>query len=293
MTLISTVLEIVTPVFLLASIGFIWIKLGFEYRTRFVTQLTMTLGVPCLIFTALMQTEIAPSALVELSLATISVYVGITLASTLLIWLLSLNQRVYLAPITFGNTGNLGLPLALLAFGDTGLSYAVVIFAVMAIYAFTFGVWIIAGGGSPLQLVKEPMVGATVLGALFLWQDWETPQFLTNTLELIGQTAIPLMLITLGVAVARPSTGGIRYAVVLSFAKLILCFGVAWLLGRQFDLDDTAFAVLLLQVCTPVAVTSYLLAEKYNADPEKVAGLVVISTLLSIMALPAILALTI
>lgn len=293
MTLIYTVLEIVTPVFLLASIGFIWIKLGFEYRTRFVTQLTMTLGVPCLIFTALMQTEIAPSALVELSLATISVYVGITLASTLLIWLLSLNQRVYLAPITFGNTGNLGLPLALLAFGDTGLSYAVVIFAVMAIYAFTFGVWIIAGGGSPLQLIKEPMVGATVLGALFLWQGWQTPPFLTNTLELIGQTAIPLMLITLGVAVARPSTGSIRYAVVLSFAKLILCFGVTWLLGRQFDLDDTAFAVLLLQVCTPVAVTSYLLAEKYNADPEKVAGLVVISTLLSIVTLPAILALTI
>jgi len=88
-------------------------------------------------------------------------------------------------------------------------------------------------------------------------------------------------------------TAASSVAVVLSFAKLILCFGVTWLLGRQFDLDDTAFAVLLLQVCTPVAVTSYLLAEKYNADPEKVAGLVVISTLLSIVTLPAILALTI
>ena len=292
MLLVFKIIEIVAPVFLLASIGFAWVKLGIEYRLRFVTQLSMTLGVPCLIFTALMQTEIDPSALTELSLASIAVYAVVTLITAIAIWILRIKPRVYLAPMTFGNTGNLGLPLALFAFGDIGLGYAVVVFAVMAIWAFTFGVWVVAGGGNLIHLIKEPMVAATLLGALFMWQGWETPQFLTNTLELVGQIAIPLMLITLGVAVARPSTIGIGYAFFLSILKLIICFGIAWIIGQQFNLDDTAFAVLVLQVSTPVAVTSYLLAEKYGVDADKVASLVVISTLLSVIALPGILALT-
>ena len=292
MLLILKIIEVVAPVFLLASIGFAWVKLGIEYRLRFVTQLSMTLGVPCLIFTALMQTEINPSALAELSIATIVVYGVITLITAITIWILRIKPRVYLAPMIFGTTGNLGLPLALFAFGDIGLGYAVVVFAIMAIWAFTFGIWVMAGGGNLFQLIKEPMVAATLLGVLFLWQGWETPQFMTNTLELIGQIAIPLMLITLGVAVARPSTIGIGYTFFLSLLKLAICFGIAWTIGKQFNLDNTAFAVLVLQVSTPVAVTSYLLAEKYGVEADKVASFVVISTLVSVIALPGILALT-
>ncbi len=284
-----TVLEIVAPVFLLAAVGFLWVKLGAEYRIRFVTQLSMTLGVPCLIFTALMQTKLDPTALTALTLASVAAYMAVIVVTAALVRILRLETRTYTAPLIFGNTGNLGLPLALFAFGDVGLSYAVVVFAVMAILSFTFGVWLVAGGGSPVKVLKEPMVAATLLGALFLWQGWETPRFLTNTLELIGQIAIPLMLITLGVAVARLSASGLGRAVLLSLVKLAICVGLAWLVGLQFDLDEVAFAVLVLQVATPVAVTSYLLAEKYGADADAVAGLVVASTLLSVLALPVLL----
>ena len=191
----------------------------------------------------------------------------------------------------FGNTGNLGLPLALFAFGETGLGYAVVVFAIMAIWSFTFGIWLVAGAGSFGKVLREPLVWATLLGAVFLWQGWQTPLFLTNTLQLIGQMAIPMMLITLGVAVARLHPGGILRAVVLSLTKLVLCIGVAWAAAVVFDLDKIAFGVLVLQVATPVAVTSYLLAEKYGADSQAVAGLVVVSTLMSVGALPLLLAL--
>lgn len=290
MNLVVTVLEIVAPVFLLAAVGFIWVKVGAEYRIRFVTQLSMTLGVPCLIFTSLMQTELDPAALTTLTLASLAAYGAVTIAIVILVRLLRLDGRTYTAPLIFGNTGNLGLPLALFAFGEVGLSYAVVVFAVMAILSFTFGIWLVAGGGSPLKVLKEPMVAATLLGAIFLWQGWETPRFLTNTLELIGQIAIPLMLITLGVAVARLNASGIGRAVWLAALKLLVCVGLAWAVGRQFDLDAIAFAVLVLQVATPVAVTSYLLAEKYGADADAVAGLVVASTLMSVLALPVLLA---
>jgi hypothetical protein len=288
--LVLTVLEIVAPVFLLAAIGFFWVKSGHEYRVKFVTQLAMTLSVPCLIFTALMRTDIDPQTLSAVSLAAIVAYLLVTIASFALVKLARIDMRTYLAPLIFGNTGNLGLPLALFAFGDKGLGYAVVIFAIMGVYSFTFGVWLVSGGGSPLKVIKEPLVGATLLGALFLWQGWETPTFLTNTLVLVGQMAIPMMLITLGVALARLSPGKLGLPVFLSVVKVAVCIAIAWGVGLWFGLPPVPFGVLVLQVSTPVAVTSFLLAEKYGADSDSVAGVVVVSTLISIVTLPLTLA---
>jgi predicted permease len=225
-----------------------------------------------------------------LSLATVAAYGAVTLAMVVLARLAGLDMRAYVAPLIFGNTGNLGLPLALFAFGETGLGYAVVVFAIMAIWSFTFGIWLVAGRGAFGKVLREPLLWGTLLGGLFLWQGWETPRVLTRTLELIGQMAIPLMLITLGVAVARLTPGRISQAVVLSVAKLVVCVALAWAVGLWFELDKIAFGVLVLQIGTPVAVTSYLLAEKYGADAQAVAGLVVVSTVLSVFALPAMLA---
>jgi len=284
--LVLTVLQIVAPVFLLAGGGFTWVKLGFEYRIQFVTRLSMTLAVPSLIFTSLMKSEIAPEALTVVLFATIAAYGLITLAAWVVVRLAGLEIRSYLAPLIFGNTGNLGLPLALFAFGDQGLGYAVVIFAISGIYGFTFGVWLVSGGGSLRNVVREPMVGATLLGALFLWQGWQTPDFLTRTLELVGQMAIPLMLLTLGVAVARLSPGRLVRAVWLAVLRVVICVALASAVGIWFALEPVAFGVLVLQLSTPVAVTSYLLAEKYGADSDAVAGLVVVSTVLALVSLP-------
>jgi predicted permease len=280
------VLKIVTPVFTLASIGFIWVKLGFEYKVEFVTRLAMTLAVPCLIFTSLMKTEIDPGALAALSYAALATYTLIGVIAFGLIKIAALPVRTYYAPMIFGNTGNLGLPLALFAFGQIGLGYAVVVFAIMAVLSFTFGVWLVSGGGSPLKAVKEPIVAATLLGALFMWQDWQTPAPITNTLTLIGQIAIPIMLLTLGVAVARLKPKSLGLPVLFSLQKTVICIGAAVGVGLWLDLPPVALAVLVMQVSTPVAVTSYLLAEKYGADADAVAGLVVVSTVLSVFTIP-------
>lgn len=285
-----TVLEIVAPVFLLASVGFAWVKLGYEYRVQFVTRLGMTLAIPCLIFVSLMQSEIAPSSLGALVIAGLVAYLFVAVAMMVLVRVARLDRQTFLAPLIFGNTGNLGMPLALFAYGETGLGYAVVIFAISGMIQFTYGIWLVSGGGSLIKLIQEPLVPATLLGALFLWQGWETPSFLTNALELIGQMAIPLMLITLGVAVGRLQIGSLGRPVLLSAAKMIICAGCGVAAGLWFDLEPTAFGVLVLQVATPVAVTSYMLAEKYGADGGSVAGLVVVSTLMSIVSLPVLLA---
>jgi predicted permease len=288
--LILTVLEIVAPVGLLGLVGFVWVRAGFEYRMEFITRLCMTLSLPPLVFTALMKTEVDPAALTSLSLAAALAYGGLTLAFWGLTSALNLDRRTYLAPLIFGNTGNVGLPLALFAFGQAGLGYAIVVFAVMILWSFTFGLWIVAGGGSPARLLREPIMGATLLGALFLWQGWQTPIWLTNSLELMGQIAIPLMLITLGVAVARLNARHLGRALWLSLLRAAICAAAALGAGLLLGLPDVALAVLILQVTTPVAVTSYMMAEKYGADSEAVAGLVIASTLLSVITLPLTLA---
>ena len=290
MNLALTVLNITAPVFILAAVGYGWVKLGFEYRVEFVTRLAMTLAVPCLIFVALMTADIDPQALGSLSLASFTAYGLVSIVFLGIIKLRKLDTSTYLAPLVFGNTGNLGLPLAMFAFGEEGLSYAVVVFAVMAILSFTIGVWVVAGGGSPIRVIKEPVVAATFLGALFLWQGWQTPIFLTNALELIGQMAIPIMLITLGVAIARLETKDMGRAVWLSAIKVVVSAGAAWTAARWFGLAPISSAVLIVQLATPVAVTSYLLAKKYGHEAQPVAGLVVASTLLCVISLPLILA---
>ena len=290
MELILTVLQIVAPVFLLAAIGFAWVKVGWQYEIEFVTRLAMTISVPALIFVALMKADISADTLSSLFLSSIIAYIALTIIFWIIAKLAKLDMATFWAPLIFGNTGNLGLPLAMFAFGEVGLGYAVVVFAVMAVGSFSIGVWMVSGGGSVTKIFKEPMVWATLVGALFLIQGWETPQWATNTLELMGQMAIPLMLITLGVALARLKVKTISRAVILSIIKLIVCVCTAWIIGSYFGLNDIAFAVLVVQIATPVAVTSYLLAQKYGADANEVAGLVIASTVLSVVALPVLLA---
>ncbi|MEP2640555.1 AEC family transporter [Roseobacter sp.] len=283
------VIEITMPVFLMASIGFIWVKMGLDYSIQFATRLSMTLAVPALIFVALVQTEIPAQSLSQISLAALSGYVLASIASWVFIRLSKLDTRTYVTPVFMGNTGNIGLPLAVFAYGDEGLGYAVVVFAVSAVYAFTVGVWIVTRSNSPLTMFKEPMVGATLLGALFLWQGWMPPLIVTNTLSLLGQMAIPLMLITLGVAVARLTPQNIGRSLWLAVVKTVLCVSIAWSLGVWFDLSNVAFGILVLQLAAPAAVTSYMIAEKYGTDAQAVAGLVVVSTLLSVLTLPLLL----
>jgi malate permease and related proteins len=290
MDLILELMRIVAPVFTLAAIGFVWSRMALPYDVAFVTRLSMTVSIPCLIFMALVRSDVDPRVLGDTIVAAAVVYAGVGALAWAVVALGRLDVPTYWAPITFGNTGNIGLPIALFAFGQAGFDFAVVIFAVMAILSFTFGVWVVAGGGTPLNAVREPLVWGTVAGLAFMLLGWDVPVWAANSLDLVGQLAIPLMLITLGVAISRLHPRAIGFALAISLAKLAICLAVPIAVGLAFRLPPTAFAVLVLQVSTPVAVTSYLLAEKYRARADAVAGLVVVSTLLSLVTIPATLA---
>ena len=289
MIIFFTVLEVVTPVFLLAAIGYFWVKLGFEYRVEFVTRLAMTLAVPALVFTSLTQNTINPKFLTEMIIVVCMAYAVVSVLALIFTFIFKLDLRTFLMPLISGNTGNLGLPLCFLAFGKDGLGYAVIVFAFTSIVAFTFGLWVVSGTRSFKQPLKEPLVPATILGLLFMFYGWEIPKILTNSLNLISQMAIPLMLITLGVAVARLKTQLAFKTLGISISKIMIGTIAGITVGYQFSIPYEAFAVLIIQMSMPVAVTSYLLAEKYGANSEAVAGLVVISTFLTTFTTPVVL----
>ncbi len=283
------ILNIIAPVFILSAMGFIWVRVGFDYRTDFITKITMNLFLPCLIFVALMKTDLDAAAISSTFWASIVVYALITPIFFILLRVMGLDLRTFWPPMIFSNTGNLGLPLAFFAFGEVGLAHAIIVFAVMVIYSFSIGIWMVAGRASLIGLIKEPVVWGTILGAVFMVLGWQTPVFLTNSLELAGQPAIPLMLVTLGVALARLKIGDYALTFFLSVIKYAICLGVALAVGLWFGLDKLSLSILVLQISTPVAVTSYLLAERYGSDSQKVAGLVVASTGLYVVILPILL----
>ena len=289
MIIFFTVLEVVTPVFLLAAIGYFWVKLGFEYSVEFVTRLAMTLAIPALVFTSLTQNTINPKFLTEMIIVVCMAYAVVSVLALIFTFIFKLDLRTFLMPLISGNTGNLGLPLCFLAFGKDGLGYAVIVFAFTSIVAFTFGLWVVSGTRSFKQPLKEPLVPATILGLLFMFYGWEIPKILTNSLNLISQMAIPLMLITLGVAVARLKTQLAFKTLGISISKIMIGTIAGITVGYQFSIPYEAFAVLIIQMSMPVAVTSYLLAEKYGASSEAVAGLVVISTFLTTFTTPVLL----
>ena len=284
------VLEIVAPVFLLGLVGFVWVKRGHEYRVDFVTRMCFSISVPALLFTALAKAELDPDAFARLAGASLAAYVLAAAALWVLIKLGRLSVRTWLAPLTFGNTGNVGLPIALFAFGEQGLAQAAVIFAVMACLSFTIGVYVVAGGGSVKEALKQPIFYGAALGMLFSLMNWELPLFLMRSLELAGQIAIPLMLVTLGVSVARLTVQGTGAASLLSVLRIAVCGAAGWGAAQALGVDLEGTHALVLQMIMPVAVTSYLMAERYGAEPQRVAAAVVVSTLISVAAIPLFLA---
>jgi hypothetical protein len=289
MQIVLLVLGIIAPVFLLGLAGFAWARSGTDFPTSFVTRVSFTISLPCLIFVSLARADIDAQVLNDLLAGSLAAYALAAAGIWLMLKIGGLKQRTWLAPLVFGNTGNVGLPVALFAFGEQGLVYAVVIFAVMAMLSFTIGVWVVSGGGSPKEALKQPIFYGAALGLAVNLADISTPDWLMNSLALAGQMAIPLMLLTLGVSVARLSVAGVWRAVLMSVLRLGVCGGAGWAAAWWFAMDPLVANSLILQMVMPVAVTSYLMSERYDAEPVAVAELVVVSTVLSVAVTPLVL----
>ena len=287
--MIFELLSIVAPVFMCAVIGFAWGRSSRPYDTEMVTNLVTLIGAPCLIFTALVSVELDMSAIREMALTSTIAIVSFAAVGYVVLKASGQNVRAFLPSMTFTNCGNMGLPLCLLAFGEPGLALSAVYFAVSTILQFTVGIGMISGHMSFRQFLKMPLIYAIFLAVLVMVVGVVLPKWISNTLDLLAGMTIPLMLISLGVSLARLTVKSLPRSMGLAALRLLMGFGAGVLLAWAFDMEGAARGALIIQCAMPAAVFNYLFAQRYNTDPSEVAGTVVMTTVVSFATLPALL----
>ncbi|MFZ5789148.1 MAG: AEC family transporter [Pseudomonadota bacterium] len=285
----ATLAAIIAPILIVAAIGYIWAWLKRPFDSRLVTALVTTIGTPSLVASTLTKLSVDTTALGHMALVTVVAFVGFAAVGMVALKLLKLPFHSYLPSLMFPNSGNMGLPLSLFAFGEDGLALAIVFFVISVTLQFTLGIGLAAGSADVRRLLRMPLTYAVALSLLFLATGWPVPKWLANTLELLGGLTIPLMLVALGVSLGHLRVRSLGRALLLSLVRLGAGFIIGLGVGRAFGLEGEALGVVVLQSAMPVAVFNYLFAELYKREPEDVAGLVVVSTVLSFVTLPPLL----
>jgi hypothetical protein len=283
--MLERILGIILPVFLVIALGFAYARKA-QPDMAWVNRINMNLLAPALIFTALASREFDLAANKLLILGSI----GVVLGSGLLGWpfarLLHEDHRTLVPPIMFNNCGNMGLPLAVLAFGQPGFSAMVALFTISNLLHFTVGVWIIDHHAKFGSLLRNPMVIATFVGFAFAVAHPPLPDWLMLAIRMTGDAMIPLMLISLGVRLADVSWSSWRLGVIGALVCPLTGIAIAALLSLVLDLDPMQQGLLILFGCLPPAVLNFMVAEQYNQEPGKVASIVLVGNLMSVLFVP-------
>ena len=287
--MITPILAAVIPVLITAGIGFLWVRSGRMFETATLTPLVVDIGTPCLIFATFAKTSIAPASFAVMALASVTAIVGFALVSGVFLFLSRLPLRTFLPVMSFPNNGNLGLPLALYAFGQEGLGYAIVFYAICMIAQFTVGQAIAAGAANWRGMLRMPLIYAVALGvAVSVW-GLRLPNWFSQTISLIGGMTIPLMLLMLGASLARLPVETISRAAVLAAIRIGSGAAIGVLIAVLLGVDGIARSILILQCAMPPAVYNYLFAQRWNNQPEEVASVIVVATVASIVSVPTLL----
>jgi len=281
--------EIILPVFLVVFSGYLLERFGkLDFRT--LTNTSLYLLSPCLVFSALMKRAVPLDLALNLFFFML-VYTALmtALAAALGRGLkMDRDTRTALSLTTvFMNVGNFGLPLVYFAFGDAGLNVSILTFVVFNLPLSTLAIVMAQGSGAPLlpairNTLRIPIFHALLLALLLKGLDTTLPVFLLRPVDLMGQAAIPLMLIMLGMQLARTQLVATPGFLTLSgVLRLLVAPAVAWFVTPWFGLEGLARQVVVLQTSTPAAVLPLLYSLRFGARPDLVAGAIFTSTLAS------------
>ncbi len=288
--LLGDLLATIAPVLITVAVGFVWGRAGLPFDTNQITRLITLVGTPCLIISILLKVSPALEVLGTVALISAISVTVMGLAGAILLRGVHLSCKTYLPSLIFANNGNMGLPLCLFAFGDSGLALAIAYFTVTAVGQFTVGQAIAAGPGPLRQIWRTPLIWAVAVALMLMATETDLPRWASNTINLIGQLTIPLMLLALGVSLSRLKVRTLVRSSVLAGVRIGGGLALGFLLVWLFGLEGEERGVVLIQASMPVAVFNYLFAQFYGNRPEEIAGIVLISTAMSFVVLPFLLA---
>ena len=287
MVLLTKLFEVLFPVFLIIGIGYWYGKKDPKFNTKFITTFAGNFGLPAIIFYSLTTTNISFELFLRFSYY-ITLYVGIFSVIGLIILKL-LNKDIYrlLPPLILPNTGNMGMPLCLFAYGKIGLAIATAITAMILVFHFSLNILLSSKKFSIKPLLKCIPVYALLVSLLFVYFKIPAPKFLENATFLIGYSTIFLVLMSLGVALSKLRVFSVKETIIYSSIRVILGPIVGLAFVKFFNLSGVEAGVMFIQASMPSAVLTFLVSEIYSPKKisDSIASTVALSTFLSFFTL--------
>ncbi len=283
------ILTIVFPV-----LGMVLVGYGYGKRCNVemagANQINMDVFIPALVFSVLADQSFVLAGHQGLAWGAFFMMVG----SGLMAWLIAnfsgISLKVLVPTMMFNNCGNLGLPIAVLAFGREGLTAAVVMFLVSNLVQFSFGIWFLDHKARWYNVWRAPVIIAALVGlglsisGLSMWQP------LQLTIKMLGDVSIPLSLFALGVRIAYTHVNNIRVGLIGAIARPATGILIAMLLAMLLGLESQQRAMLIIFGALPPAVINYVFAERYRQGPDEVAAIVLIGNIAAVVVVPLVLA---
>lgn len=295
MDVFERILGIILPVFIIIALGFAYARLrggAAKADMTAVNRISTDILCPLLVFSALAGKDFDLGQNASLLLAGILISIG----SGVLAWpvarLFGYDVKSFVPPMMYNNCGNMGLPLAVLAFGANGLAPAVALFMASNLVYFTVGIKIIEAGrqrasGSAFRFLASPMMLAMIAGMLFAILRLALPGPLFQALKMLGEACIPVMLFSLGVRMRDVSLKSWHIGLVGALVCPLAGIAIAALLDQWMNLAPAQRGQMYLFAALPPAVFCFMVAEQYQQEPDKVASIVLLGNLLALAFVPA------
>lgn len=279
--------EVLFPVFLSIGIGYWYGKKDAKFDTNFITTFSGNIGLPCIIFYSLTFSNIDFDIFLKFSLLTF-VYVGIfSIIGLIVLKLLNRDIVRLLPPLILPNTGNMGMPLCLFAFGIKGLAIATAMTSTILILHFSLGILLASRKFSIQPLIKCVPVYAILFSLFFVYYKIPAPKFLENATFLIGYSAIFLVLVSLGVALSKLKVFSFKETLIYSLIRVLVGPIIGFAFVKYLNLTGVEAGVMFIQASMPSAILTYLVAEMYSPKEitDSIASTVALSTFLSLFTL--------
>ena len=282
--------EVLFPVFFVVGIGYYLGKKNPKIDTTFITNFGGNIGSPAIIIYSVTTTGLTFDIFKLYFYYYFLAILGFSIIGIIFLYFMKKDILMELPPFILPNTGNMGLPICLFAYGSQGLGVAGAISSLIILLHFTLGVFLASKKFNFNIILKSPNFYAIIISVMFLYYDVSMPNFVVNTTMLLTYAAIFLILMSLGIALTRIKVFSFNKALISSFARVIIGPVVGFLVIKIFNLDGYAAGVLLIQCSMPSAVLTYLVGSMYSPKKivDNIASMIVVSTILSSATVPII-----
>jgi hypothetical protein len=289
MELIERIARIIVPVFFVVAVGYAYGRRARPDLASF-NRIALDVLAPMLVYSALAASDFHLRDYLWLLTGGALLILGSGVVAWLLARITGTQPRTLVPVVMFNNCGNMGLPLALLAFGPPAFGAAVALFSINNLLHFSLGTRITSTGSRTRDLLTSPLMLATLLGFASASIGVRPPEMIMAGLRLMGDATLPMMLFALGVRLTSLRREAIPLGLLGAFARPLIGLGLAIPLAWAMGLEGIQRSQLLLFAALPPAVMQFMLAERYRQEPEKVAAMILLGNALAVVFVPAALA---